>query len=130
MISSMLPGFQPRSVTIPQVIPASQLFTGSNTSVNAAANHPSVARNNLNVLKALEKAKSMLPPEEEAAPAQLKCSICLELSSVTSKISSTNCGHLFCDECLASLFAMPGATKCPNCRKGITKKGCRRVFLS
>ncbi len=128
----MMPRIQSRTVTAPQVIPATQLFPNSNntSSTNASIAHPSAAKNNIAVLKALEKAKAMLPPAEEAAPAQLKCSICLELSSVTSKISSTNCGHLFCDECLNNLFSMPGATKCPNCRKGITKKGLRRVFLS
>jgi hypothetical protein len=112
-----------------EVIPATELFSSSSTN-----RPPQLTRSPKKkdlILKALSKAKALLPPEEvNAAPAQLKCSICLELSSTKTKICSTNCGHLFCEGCLDDVFAMAGPKKCPNCRKGITKKGCHRVFLS
>ena len=85
---------------------------------------------NAKILDALEKQKALLPPDNDQPPAQFKCSVCLEIASESTVVCTTNCGHLFCEDCLNSIWSMPGTKKCPNCRKPISKKGSHRLFLS
>lgn len=60
-------------------------------------------------------------------PAMLKCSVCLEVASETTLLSSTTCGHIFCQGCLQ--VSLQSSKKCPICRKNIPKNGHHRLFL-
>lgn len=61
-------------------------------------------------------------------PAMLKCTICMELASPQTPLCATQCGHMFCEDCLQS--SLKHTRKCPNCRKNIPKKnGFHRLFL-
>ena len=69
-----------------------------------------------------------LDPGPKVEPAMLKCTICLELASPSTQLVSTNCGHIFCEECLIS--ALKVAKKCPNCRKKLAAKNSwHKLFL-
>ncbi|XP_057443229.1 uncharacterized protein LOC130735148 [Lotus japonicus] len=53
-----------------------------------------------------------------------KCPICM---CPMVKEMSTMCGHIFCKKCITA--AIDAQSKCPTCRKFVTMKELRRVFL-
>jgi hypothetical protein len=67
---------------------------------------------------------AVLPPPvlqtlpERAAP--FKCAICLSFADEDTLLSATNCGHVFCEECIKG--AVKSAGKCPICRKSLKAK--------
>ncbi|EGF80906.1 hypothetical protein BATDEDRAFT_24412 [Batrachochytrium dendrobatidis JAM81] len=68
------------------------------------------------------------PPEPAPPPASLKCAVCLTLAGPTTQLSSTICGHIFCEECL--LQSLGHDKRCPTCRKSIGRKSSyHRIYL-
>ncbi|XP_054781461.1 uncharacterized protein LOC129288754 [Prosopis cineraria] len=64
-----------------------------------------------------------MPPEPPKNPV-FNCPICMgQLVEETS----TRCGHIFCNNCIRA--AIKVQSKCPTCRKKVTVKELRRVFL-
>ncbi|ORX99165.1 hypothetical protein K493DRAFT_1667 [Basidiobolus meristosporus CBS 931.73] len=55
----------------------------------------------------------------------IKCSICLDNPQ---KLTTTFCGHLFCDECIHRCIKTPKKA-CPVCRKPLTQKKMRVLQL-
>ncbi|ORX92144.1 hypothetical protein K493DRAFT_338971 [Basidiobolus meristosporus CBS 931.73] len=55
----------------------------------------------------------------------IKCSICLDNPQ---KLTTTICGHLFCDECIHRSIKTPSKA-CPVCRKPLTLKKMRILQL-
>ncbi|KAK9765766.1 hypothetical protein K7432_005649 [Basidiobolus ranarum] len=55
----------------------------------------------------------------------IKCSICLDNPQ---KLTTTFCGHLFCDECIHRSIKTPSKA-CPVCRKPLTLKKMRVLQL-
>ena len=53
-----------------------------------------------------------------------KCAVCLE-AYVNPTV--TRCGHLFCQKCLQA--AIKHSSKCPTCRKKVTKSQIHRVYM-
>lgn len=53
-----------------------------------------------------------------------KCAVCLE---AYVNPTSTRCGHVFCAKCV--LAAIKHSSKCPTCRKKVTKSQIHRVYL-
>ena len=71
-----------------------------------------------------EPTKSTDPPPSPAV--SIRCAICLD--SFTSKpLSSTNCGHIFCVECIGQ--HMKTKKECPTCRKKLTHNQVHRLYL-
>ncbi|KAI8850025.1 hypothetical protein BC829DRAFT_390236 [Chytridium lagenaria] len=69
------------------------------------------------------------PDPEPADPARLKCAICLSTPDATTPLSSTICGHIFCEGCLSASIKNAGK-KCPTCRKSISGKNTvHRLYL-
>ncbi|KAI9011393.1 hypothetical protein BC832DRAFT_341578 [Gaertneriomyces semiglobifer] len=78
------------------------------------------------------------PPPASAIPAtpsdkvpptlRLQCAICLEEVSPSVQLSSTICGHIFCEECVKS--ALKVTKKCPVCRKSLSSKNSiHRLYI-
>ncbi|GFY58506.1 hypothetical protein TNIN_447421 [Trichonephila inaurata madagascariensis] len=63
----------------------------------------------------------------------VECGICLETTDeVTSSgkmLMSTTCGHIFCNDCMESIFKESRSKCCPNCRKRITRRQVHPIFL-
>jgi len=62
----------------------------------------------------------------------LECPICLDTfqkikTDGKRSITATSCGHLFCDACLNDVIARKGP--CPTCRKKLTRKSTRTIFM-
>lgn len=62
-----------------------------------------------------------------------KCPICLEVIEPDKpdsqrKMASTNCGHIFCFDCIKD--AIKVSKQCPKCRKKLTVKGYHQIFIS
>lgn len=55
-------------------------------------------------------------PEEASTNANFPCSICFE-NMIGRNVSVTECGHLFCTECIKSSFLI--SPRCPMCKKRI-----------
>ncbi|XP_065643485.1 E3 ubiquitin-protein ligase RNF4-like isoform X2 [Hydra vulgaris] len=59
------------------------------------------------------------------------CSVCLDnLDQIISdgrKLTSTICGHIFCDQCIFK--ALETIQSCPTCRMMLKKKQLRPIFL-
>jgi len=53
-----------------------------------------------------------------------KCTVCL--SDITD-ITSTVCGHIFCEGCILNAIKTQG--KCPICRRPLTERGIHPIFL-
>lgn len=64
--------------------------------------------------------KSPEPPKEPV----FNCPICM--GPLTEEMS-TKCGHIFCKQCIYT--ALGAQAKCPTCRKRVTSRELRRVFL-
>lgn len=63
-------------------------------------------------------------PSKEKAP-QLECAICL---GEMKKITATNCGHVFCYECIKTAIQV---TKCcPMCKKRLNLRSIHPLYLS
>ncbi|XP_063372539.1 probable E3 ubiquitin-protein ligase bre1 [Cydia amplana] len=56
-----------------------------------------------------------------------ECPICLD-NLQRGSIASTNCGHVFCQECIKQSLKTSGK-KCPTCRKQLKGVGYHQVFL-
>lgn len=56
----------------------------------------------------------------------ITCPICLENVRNHSPVS-TNCGHIFCKECLRQ--ALAAVKKCPMCKKNITLKQFHDIYI-
>eukprot|EP01130_Rhizamoeba_saxonica_P012374 TRINITY_DN5200_c0_g2_i2.p2 TRINITY_DN5200_c0_g2~~TRINITY_DN5200_c0_g2_i2.p2 ORF type:complete len:223 (-),score=45.57 TRINITY_DN5200_c0_g2_i2:1764-2432(-) len=54
----------------------------------------------------------------------ISCAICL---CGIQDVTSTNCGHLFCEGCI--LDAIRYSSKCPVCRRPLTSKNIHPIFL-
>lgn len=80
-------------------------------------------------LLAIEKAKK--PSPEPAEPSTsgngFTCAVCLEELKGHLKPVSTNCGHLFCLNCLQSAIRISG--KCPLCNKKQNKNSFHRIYI-
>ncbi|KAI5397156.1 hypothetical protein KIW84_063109 [Lathyrus oleraceus] len=71
-------------------------------------------------IQAVEPPKEAEPPKDPP----LNCPICME---AFVEEMSTVCGHIFCKICIKT--AISRQKKCPTCRKKLTCRGLRRVFL-
>ncbi|KAI9105439.1 hypothetical protein DFS34DRAFT_9880 [Phlyctochytrium arcticum] len=67
-------------------------------------------------------------PEPEN-PAALKCAVCLSTFGSDTQLSSTICGHIFCQDCIGAAVKSQG--KCPICRRNLKgKNSVHRLYLS
>lgn len=90
----------------------------------------SITNNNQN--KLTEQSEVKLPTqlnEQETADiksllSKVKCSICLEQ---LTNITSTVCGHIFCEDCIVK--AIKSSKKCPICRCKLTQRNIHPIFL-
>ncbi|ELP85021.1 hypothetical protein EIN_079430 [Entamoeba invadens IP1] len=57
----------------------------------------------------------------------LKCAICWDVSD---DVVTTQCGHIFCRECMIHLFSNNESVHCPYCRTQLTKKDVHRLFVN
>ncbi|KAI4491061.1 hypothetical protein M0802_010478 [Mischocyttarus mexicanus] len=62
-----------------------------------------------------------------AEPTILTCAICLEELKAKLKPTATNCGHVFCENCLIKVIN--DKKKCPTCQSRISKKSFRRLYF-
>ncbi|KAK9701741.1 hypothetical protein K7432_011578 [Basidiobolus ranarum] len=65
------------------------------------------------------------PLDNENNNMDIKCSICLDNPL---KLTTTFCGHLFCDECIHRSIKIPSKA-CPVCREPLTQKKMRILQL-
>ncbi|GBM41197.1 hypothetical protein AVEN_10240-1 [Araneus ventricosus] len=67
---------------------------------------------------------------EDKVP-KIQCGICLdgpdEIAASGRNFTSTNCGHVFCNECIAT--SLKNFKKCPKCRKKVTSKQIHPLYL-
>lgn len=56
------------------------------------------------------------------------CPLCLH--SRTVNLCSTACGHVFCTPCLTKVLERGTQSRCPICRRQISKEEVRPIFLS
>ncbi|KAG0498868.1 hypothetical protein HPP92_003167 [Vanilla planifolia] len=68
----------------------------------------------------IHTAKPSTPPMEST----LSCPVCL---CPLNEPSSTTCGHVFCNSCIAT--AIEKQKKCPTCRKKLNKRNFHRIYL-
>ena len=59
----------------------------------------------------------------------MKCPTCLESFTSKNHTVTTECGHLFHEDCIQS-WLETGKTTCPKCRMKISRKTLIRLFLS
>lgn len=61
----------------------------------------------------------------------VKCPICLDddptIKTSGRRLMSTNCGHIFCEECIRA--SITSQHKCPTCRKRLTLRQIHPIFL-
>ena len=71
-------------------------------------------------------------PSRLAGKASITCPVCMDRASVFEsmgrKLVTTNCGHVFCDECIKN--AISSLHKCPVCNKRLTMRQYHRLFIS
>ena len=71
------------------------------------------------------------PAASSSAPEGISCPICMdtvaEIKADGKTVVSTNCGHIFCDNCLKG--AIKTQKKCPTCRKKLSPKSYHPLFL-
>jgi hypothetical protein len=72
-------------------------------------------------------------PSPQSQSKGYKCPICLEViepdkPDLQRKMASTNCGHIFCFDCIKD--AIKVSKQCPKCRKRLTVKGYHEIFIS
>ncbi|XP_078358876.1 uncharacterized protein LOC144643486 isoform X2 [Oculina patagonica] len=62
---------------------------------------------------------------------KISCPICWDdeqtIKRRKRKLTSTTCGHVFCDQCIRSAVQMQ--SKCPTCRKKLTLRQLHPIFL-
>ncbi|KAF0898167.1 hypothetical protein E2562_001814 [Oryza meyeriana var. granulata] len=63
---------------------------------------------------------AMVAPKEPT----FMCPVCL---NKLEQPSTTNCGHIFCENCIKA--SIKAQKKCPTCRKSLGMKGFHRVYL-
>jgi hypothetical protein len=71
--------------------------------------------------------------EKHIKRVELTCVICMSIASDTTQLSSTICGHIFCEDCIRDALAakVPGGKKCPVCRKSLAgKNSVHRLYVS
>ncbi|KAH8251605.1 hypothetical protein KR038_002872, partial [Drosophila bunnanda] len=64
--------------------------------------------------------------DQSEAEESYKCPVCLENVRRREPVS-TNCGHVFCKDCLVA--AINSVHKCPLCNKKITRRQFTRIYL-
>ncbi|CAL5207880.1 unnamed protein product [Lathyrus oleraceus] len=78
--------------------------------------------------KSLETNKEVFEPKIQAVETPkelaLNCPLC---RNPFVEEMSTMCGHIFCKSCIKNTISRH--RKCPTCRKRLTSRGLRRVFL-
>lgn len=71
-------------------------------------------------------------PSKSAGKAAITCPVCMDRASVFEsmgrKLVTTNCGHIFCNECIRN--AISSLHKCPVCNKKLTLRSYHRLFIS
>ena len=71
-------------------------------------------------------------PGKSVGKASISCPVCMDRASVFEstgrKLVTTNCGHIFCDECIRQ--AISSLHKCPVCNKKLTLRSYHRLFIS
>ncbi|KAI9012302.1 hypothetical protein DFJ74DRAFT_645466 [Hyaloraphidium curvatum] len=80
----------------------------------------------------LAQIQALAAEEKAANRVELRCAICLSLPSEGTQLSSTVCGHIFCEDCIKGALTAKGAAgkKCPVCRKSIAAKNAvHRLYL-
>ncbi|XP_028391248.1 E3 ubiquitin-protein ligase RNF4-like [Dendronephthya gigantea] len=89
--------------------------------------------------KAPEQNKStddvvIVPKETEGVDnvlSDITCAICMDdfnqIKKAKRQLTSTTCGHVFCDPCITS--SIRSQSKCPTCRKRLTKRSLHPIFL-
>ncbi|XP_031570401.1 E3 ubiquitin-protein ligase complex slx8-rfp subunit slx8-like [Actinia tenebrosa] len=68
--------------------------------------------------------------EKEQFDKSITCPICLDdvhLIKRKRQLSSTTCGHVFCDKCIKN--AIKTQSRCPTCRKKLTLRQIHPLFL-
>lgn len=70
---------------------------------------------------ATETKAAVQPQSPEAV---VKCPICLEAAE---NMSSTPCGHVFCEPCLSA--ALKNQKKCPKCRRSVAARQVHRIYF-
>lgn len=73
-----------------------------------------------------KKRRAADPLEIVAKTIRLECPICLE-SIKDQDLSSTECGHLFCTECIKG--AIRSHKRCPSCNSSHNLKKLRRIYM-
>lgn len=96
----------------------------SSASSRNALNRAFIEGSNNRGLTALKQPKKKLDSSDEI---KYRCPVCLD-SIKNRKPVSTQCGHVFCEECIQAAF---GATKkCPMCQKKLNSKfPFHRIFI-
>lgn len=84
-------------------------------------------------LSATRPSTSFSPsPGKSTGKASITCPVCMDRASVFEsmgrKLVTTNCGHVFCDECIRN--AISSLHKCPVCNKKLTMRSFHRLFIS
>ncbi|KAJ1553778.1 hypothetical protein HK096_006455 [Nowakowskiella sp. JEL0078] len=73
-----------------------------------------------------------MPPPRSPSPehkATINCAICLSTPGVDVQLSSTVCGHVFCENCVKG--AVKINKKCPICRKSLAaRNSIHRLYLN
>lgn len=71
--------------------------------------------------------QSLNSSEEKSVSRQLTCAVCLDTLKEKNKPVSTNCGHLFCYNCLT--IAIKKTKKCPLCNSKQGSKTFHRIYF-
>lgn len=75
-----------------------------------------------------------IPPELEALDETLRCKLCSEQFHAAVSISSPECGHSFCSECIrnafhAQLSSLKREMKCPICRYLVKSPNLDKILV-
>uniref|UniRef100_A0ACD5YUI1 Uncharacterized protein n=1 Tax=Avena sativa TaxID=4498 RepID=A0ACD5YUI1_AVESA len=94
----------------PRIMPLMHLFPGGEGSSQQSSSAAVVSK----------KPVEVVVPKEPS----FTCPVCW---SKLVEPSTTNCGHIFCTECIKQ--AIQYQKKCPTCRKALKKNNFHRVYL-
>lgn len=82
-------------------------------------------------MSSLDTSSSEGAEPDTAAKRNITCPICMDDESTIKRrkrqLTSTTCGHVFCDKCIRSAVQMQN--KCPTCRKKLSLKQLHPIFL-
>ncbi|KAL5286080.1 RNF4 family protein [Megaselia abdita] len=93
-----------------------------------ARGHTSTSSRKRKPVAMVEPAKKQSPePETPSTGNGFACAVCLEDLKAHLKPVSTNCGHLFCLNCLQQSIRISG--KCPLCNKKQGKNTFHRIYI-